>query len=92
MPTVNFYATLRAIVGQKTLQPDVPEGSSVAEVLEQLFKDYPALKPEILSDEGEIQKYVTLFVNGRDIRYLEALATPLQPGQVLDIFPPVAGG
>ena len=38
------------------------------------------------------QRRVNVFVEGRNIRWLEGLATPLEPDQVVDIFPPVAGG
>ena len=92
MPTVNFYATLRAIVGQKRVEPDLPEGSSVTTILDEMFQNYPALRKEILDAEGQLQRHVSLFINGRDIRYLNGLDTELKEGEVLDVFPPVAGG
>lgn len=92
MIRVNVYATLRPIVGAKSVEIAADGSMTVGEVLAALFSRYPALKPEIVNEQGEVQQYVSLFVEGRDIRYLGGLATPLADGQAIDIFPPVAGG
>ncbi|MEZ4632909.1 MAG: ubiquitin-like small modifier protein 1 [Deinococcales bacterium] len=92
MLRVNFYATLRSIIGKKTLEFDLPDGSNIHTILGELFKLHPELKSEILDAEGKIQEYVTLFISGRDIRYLEGMESTLSSEKVLDIFPPVAGG
>ncbi len=92
MIRVNLYATFRPIVGAKSLELELPDDSSVQQILDHLFSLHPRLKPELVTEQGELQQYVSLFVLGRDIRYLEGLKTKLQRGQVLDIFPPVAGG
>lgn len=92
MIRVNLYATFRPIVGSKSCEFDMSGNANVGEVLAQLFEQYPALRPEILDEEGRVQKYVSIFVAGRDVRHLEGLETPLTDGQTLDLFPPVAGG
>ncbi len=88
MPKVNLYATLRELVGRS--QVEVP-GKTVGEVVQNLLALHPALAPEIL-EEGQLAERVSLFLDGRDIRYLQGLGTPLEEGAVLDLFPPVAGG
>ena len=88
MPRVNLYATLRDLTGERHVE--VP-GQTVREALDALFARWPELKAEILEDDTPKDGY-SIFVNGRDVRYLEGLDTPLNPDDVLDLFPPVAGG
>jgi len=88
MPRVNLYATLRDLAGTKTLE--VP-GETVGEVIARLAERWPELGTEIL-DGGAVREGYSVFVNGRDVRYLEGLDTPLSPEDELDLFPPVAGG
>jgi len=92
MIRINVYATLRPIIGTKSVE--IPSGHlmTVGEVLEALFARYPDIKANIVDEQGALQDYVSLFVAGRDVRYLSGLETPLTAGQAIDIFPPVAGG
>jgi len=91
MIRINVYATLRPIIGAKSVEI-ASGGSTVGEVLAELFARYPAIKAEVVDEHGALHKYVSLFVGGRDVRYLDGLETPLTAGQAIDIFPPVAGG
>ncbi len=88
MPKVNLYATFRDLTGKAQLQV---EGRTVGEVLENLVARYPAMRAELFEGEG-LSERVSVFLEGRDVRYLEGLATPLEEGATLDLFPPVAGG
>ncbi|AEV17123.1 Molybdopterin converting factor, small subunit [Thermus sp. CCB_US3_UF1] len=88
MPKVNLYATFRDLTGKSYLEI---EGSTVGEVLEHLIRLYPALREELF-EGGELAERVSVFLEGRDVRYLQGLATPLSPEATLDLFPPVAGG
>jgi molybdopterin synthase sulfur carrier subunit len=88
MPKVNLYATFRDLVGKSQL---VVPGSTVGEVLSHLVGAYPALKGELFAGE-DLAERVSVFLEGRDVRYLQGLATPLSPEATLDLFPPVAGG
>jgi len=88
MPKVNLYATFRDLTGKSQLE--LP-GATVGEVLENLVRAYPALKEELFEGEGLAER-VSVFLEGRDVRYLQGLSTPLSPGATLDLFPPVAGG
>ena len=88
MPKVNLYATFRDLTGQSQV---LVEGKTVGEVLEALVRAYPALRAELVEGEG-LSEGVSLFLDGRDVRYLQGLATPLAEEATLDLFPPVAGG
>lgn len=92
MLKVNLYATLRSMAGQKTLAIDLPNGSSLKSVLDKMFEINPRLRSEILNEDGSVQEYVSIFIAGRDIRYLDGLDSAIEEGRNLDIFPPVAGG
>jgi molybdopterin synthase sulfur carrier subunit len=90
---VNFYATLRQIVGGKTVEVDVLEDITVRELLDKLATRYPALRPELLDDDGDLHGHVHVFVNGRDVTFLaDKLDARLKPEDAVNIFPPVGGG
>ena len=89
---VSFYATLRPIVGARSVEIPLAEGATVRELVAALASRWPELSAQLFDEEGGLSRRVNVFVGGRDIRWLEGVETPLQPGQEVDIFPPVAGG
>ena len=68
------------------------EGSTVGEVVEGLIGDFPGLKSNLVDDQGSVRKFVNVYVNDEDIRFLEKLETPVKPGDEVAILPAVAGG
>lgn len=68
------------------------EGSTVGELLENLDVNYHGLKTEIVGSDGTVHRFINIYRNGEDIRYLDRLNTPLQAGDVVSILPAVAGG
>ncbi|AMA76171.1 molybdopterin converting factor [Thermus parvatiensis] len=88
MPKVNLYATFRDLTGTSQLQV---EGRTVGEVLANLVRRYPQMREELFEGEALAER-VSVFLEGRDVRYLQGLSTPLAPEATLDLFPPVAGG
>ena len=90
---VNFYATLRQIVGQRTIEVALPEGATAKDLVGCIVEQYPKMRPELLDEDGQLHGHLHLFINGRDAPYLEnALDTILDPGDKIDIFPAVGGG
>ncbi len=89
---VKLFATLRLLVGAREVEVSAGPGDPVGKVLQELVEKYPALKPEIFKEDGTLQDRVHIFLNGRDVRYLNGLDTVIQEGQDLRIFPPVGGG
>ncbi len=88
MVRVNLYATFRDITGRKRLEL---RGEKVGVVLESLVKAYPAMAGELF-EEGHLSDRCSVFLEGREVCYLEGLDTRLEDGTTLDLFPPVAGG
>lgn len=90
---VNLYATFRLIAGTRSLTLDLPEGSTVRQAVDEILARLPDLRPHWVNAQNEIHAHVHGFVNGKDVSTLpQGWDTPLQSGDVLDFFPPVAGG
>ena len=86
---VKLTATLQKMVGgQRSLQA---EGSTVRELLDNLDQSHPGIKDMVMVD-GEIHRFVNIYLNDEDVRYLDGLDTKLGDGDVLSILPAVAGG
>jgi molybdopterin synthase sulfur carrier subunit len=68
------------------------EGETVAALVDDLDRRYPGLKERICDETGQVRRFVNIFVNGEDIRFLTHLATPLKAGDELSIVPAIAGG
>jgi molybdopterin converting factor small subunit len=66
-------------------------GSTVQAVLADLGVKFPSLGPRLL-ENGQVRRFVNLYLNNEDVRYLENLATPVKDGDELAIIPAVAGG
>lgn len=66
-------------------------GSTVQAVLDDLGRQFPALTQRIF-DNGQVRRFVNLYLNNEDIRYLDNLATAVKDGDELSIIPAVAGG
>ena len=89
---VAFYATLRQVVGTKTVAFALPTGATVKSLLEAVTLRFPAIGSLIWQPDGSLGDYIKVFVDGREIRHLQMLETPVTPASSVDIFPPVAGG
>jgi sulfur-carrier protein len=88
--TVRIPPILRASAhGEKQVEV---EGSTVAEVLSSLVRRYPSLAPHLMSGDGGLNRFVNVYVEGQDVRYLEELATPVRPTDTVIILPAMAGG
>ena len=90
---VNFYATYRPIVGGKTIDLDVDHGITISQLVEVIIARFPAMRREMLDENSQLYSHVHIFVNGRDVCYLEkAMDTIILADDTLNIFPPVGGG
>ena len=68
------------------------EPTTVREALEKLFEQNSEWRTRVLSAEGEIRRFVNVYVNDEDVRFLQKLDTPLQDGDEINIIPAVCGG
>ncbi|HWQ28448.1 MAG TPA: ubiquitin-like small modifier protein 1 [Dehalococcoidia bacterium] len=93
MGLVRLYATLRERAGgERAVEVPWSPGETVGAVLRRLIERWPGLDGYILDDRGDVQRFVNVFVDGRDIRYLDGLDTKLEDREEISVFPPVAGG
>ena len=67
-------------------------GATVTELLEQLNRQYPGLKERLCDDTGKLRRFVNIFVNEEDIRFLQMDQTPVKDGDEVSIIPAIAGG
>jgi molybdopterin converting factor small subunit len=84
---------------QQVLRPDAGgnkeielPGASLGEVVTALVEQYPSLRGKLLTDDGEINRFVNVYVNGEDVRYLQGLGTPVAERDVIRLVPAMAGG
>ena len=67
-------------------------GSTVGEVFEDVVRQFPLLASQVVTDEGVLHKFVNVYRNDEDVRFLDKLDTTVSDGDVITIMPPVAGG
>ncbi len=67
-------------------------GSTVRSLIDALDSDYPGIKFHLCYETGELRSFINLFLNGKNIRYLQALDTPIHENATIHILPSVAGG
>jgi molybdopterin synthase sulfur carrier subunit len=68
------------------------EGRTVGEVLLWLTETYPGLKERLRDEQGEVRRFINIYVNDEDIRFIQNLETPLKEGDQISIIPAIAGG
>lgn len=87
---VRIPAPLRSVTSGES---EVTVGaSSVDQALTELESRFPAIRQRLRDDEGALRRFVNLYVNGEDVRFLKGLKTDLKSGDEVSIIPAVAGG
>ena len=90
MPSVRIPTPLRKLTNE--LEVVEAGGNNIAEVIASLDSAFPGLKERICDDSGQVRRFVNIFVNDEDIRFLEENATPVKPTDEISIVPAIAGG
>jgi molybdopterin synthase sulfur carrier subunit len=67
-------------------------GSTIGEVFEDLVRQFPLLASQVITEDGALHKFVNVYRNDDDVRFLDKLATPVEDDDVITILPAVAGG
>lgn len=75
--------------GQSSVSID---GGTVGEIVSGLVAHYPGLEANLLDDDGAVRKFINIYLNDEDIRFLKKLETPVAQGDEVAILPAVAGG
>lgn len=90
MADVRVPAMLRPTVGGERVV--VADGSTLRELIRNVDERHPGFAGQLLEGDGSQRRFVNIYVNDEDIRYLKGLETPVQEGDVVSILPAVAGG
>ena len=88
--TIILPQMLRSTTGNRNVVTVV--GNTVRVLIDALEHDYPGIKFHLCYETGELRTFVNLFLNGKNIRYLQGLDTPVHENATIHILPSVAGG
>jgi molybdopterin synthase sulfur carrier subunit len=90
MATVKIPPVLRSSTGGER---EVPvDGANVGAALRALAERHPATQKQLFSDDGDLNRYVNVYLNDEDVRVLQGLETPVSDSDTLVILPAMAGG
>jgi len=90
MATVRIPQPLRNLTGDKaTVDAD---GDTLSALIANLEASYPGIRERLLDDAGEIRRFVNIYVNGDDVRFIDGLNTAIKANDEVSIVPAVAGG
>lgn len=88
--TVRIPTPLRKLTKD---QADVKvEGANVGEMFDNLEAQYPGIRERLMDEKGEVRRFVNVYVNEEDIRFLDGVKTALKAGDSVSIVPAIAGG
>ncbi len=90
MSTVRIPVPLRKFTGGA--DEVAAKGVTVAEIIEDLDRSHPGTKARLCEEDGKIRRFVNIYVNDEDIRFMQSLDTPVSDGDELSIVPAIAGG
>lgn len=88
--SIRIPTPLRKLTGeQEVVQAD---GATIEEILQSLEGSYPGLKDRICDEQGNVRRFVNVYLNDEDIRFLDEKATAVKAGDEISIVPAIAGG
>ncbi len=67
-------------------------GTTIEEILKNLEKEFPGIGERLVDEQGNIRRFVNIYVNGEDVRFLQDKATPVKDNDEISIVPAIAGG
>jgi MoaD family protein len=90
MTAVRIPPVLRAQAGnQKRVEVS---GATVGQALDALLQQHPGLREQVFTGDGSLNRFVNVYVNGRDVRYEQGLETPVDEADEVILLPAMAGG
>lgn len=90
MPSVLIPTPLRKLTAE--LESVSAAGANIGELIDNLDKAYPGLKDRLCDEAGNVRRFVNIYVNGEDIRFLEEKSTAVKDSDEISIVPAIAGG
>ena len=88
--TIRIPTPLRKLTGEQEVVQ--AEGATVGDILQSLDTSYPGLKARICDEAGNVRRFVNVYLNDEDIRFLNERATVVKDGDEISIVPAIAGG
>ena len=92
--TIRIPTPLRKLTNEQDVivaNPPQADGT-LAQLIDALERDFPGLKERLCDETGELRRFVNIYLNGEDVRFLSGLATNIAAGAEVSIVPAVAGG
>jgi molybdopterin synthase sulfur carrier subunit len=89
--TIRIPTPLRKLTNEQDVLT-ANEAGTLAQLIESLEADYPGLKERLCDESGELRRFVNVYINGEDVRFLSGLETSIASGAEVSIVPAVAGG
>jgi molybdopterin synthase sulfur carrier subunit len=90
MAKVRIPTPLRKLTGGN--EEVAAAGATVGEIIADLERQFPGIKEKVCDDKGNVRRFVNIFQNDEDIRYLKNLETPIKDTDEISIVPAIAGG
>jgi len=90
MPSVRIPTPLRKLTSDK--DEVTINAASIAELIDQMEAQYPGIKNRLCDETGNVRRFINLYVNNEDIRFLSGKETALKEGDIVSIIPAIAGG
>ncbi|MGQ9632176.1 MAG: MoaD/ThiS family protein [bacterium] len=87
---VRIPTPLRKLAGNRS--EVICSGSNIVELIDDLDRKCPGIKGRICGDDGSILRFINIFVNEEDIRFLDGIRTPVKEGDTVSIIPAISGG
>ena len=87
---VKIPTPLRSLTGELDTVPG--EGETLQELVSHLETTYPGMRERLCDETGSLRRFVNVYINGEDVRFLDGLTSPLKAGDEVSIVPAVAGG
>jgi len=90
MPNIRIPTPLRKLTQEQEVVQAA--GSNIGEIIADLDKNFPGLMERICDEKGNVRRFVNIFINDEDIRFLEEKATAVKESDEISIVPAIAGG
>jgi len=90
MPSVRIPTPLRKLTADKD-EVNI-SASNISALIDELENQYPGLKARLCDESGEVRRFINLYVNNEDIRFLQGKETALNDDDIVSIIPAIAGG
>lgn len=90
MPSVRIPTPLRKLTSEK--DEVTISAANIGQLIDEMENQFPGIKNRLCDESGNVRRFINLYVNNEDIRFLNGKETPLKEGDIVSIIPAIAGG